>query len=426
MKNILIKLIPFLRAVLVGFRTGFIEMMSHKLRSFLSLLGVMLGVGALVAMLTVVGGVDDFMEREMGSFAGRVGMSDADPPEDNREKLAWSRSPGFRFSDASFLEQHVPEVASVFKTIMQRSHMAIGNQNERIRTMGTNADHLASETNVFLKTGRFFKEKEYQEGLAVCVLSWRLEERLLKAKGLDPAEQTLVGEKIGLFGKQFHVIGVFELKNKMFRRWHYERLIYMPIKAMQRYVSGYNPDPGFITIEVSDVKNLEDQIAQIGHQLARHHRSVEDFEFHVFNFLEEFMQLLRNVNILFGFIAAASMLVGGLGIMNVMLSSISERIREIGIRKALGASSTQVFVQFLTETVTLSLTGGSVGALIGALPVVFADQIYEAINHLIRPQLHTSHLFLVLFVVVFIGVVFGMYPAVKASRLNPIDALRYE
>jgi putative ABC transport system permease protein len=112
--------------------------------------------------------------------------------------------------------------------------------------------------------------------------------------------------------------------------------------------------------------------------------------------------------------------------MNVMLSSLSERLHEIGVRKAIGASTRQIFVQFLTETVVLSFSGGTIGALIGSLPAWLADSIYKATGETIRPQLEFVHIIFVFVIVVLVGIIFGLYPAIKAARLNPVEALRYQ
>lgn len=408
----------------VGMFTGIREMRMHKLRSFLSLIGVMLGVSALVAMLTIVGGVDDYMKREIGSIAGRVGIHSEDPPTDNNDILAASRSPGFRFKDLDYLESQ-KEVNKVFRTIGKRQEIPIGKRSVSCRIAGTNKENIEAEKNVIISEGRFFDDEEYNKGLPVCVISWQLAEYLNEQNKEDTPVDP-IGKTMVVFNKRFYIIGVFETKSKQFQVWQFRHLIYVPLLAMERYSTGFNSDPGFATFEIKKVDDLNNQIAIVGEKLARHHRSVEDFEFQLFEFINEFIKVLQNVKILFAVIAVASLSVGGLGIMNVMLSSLSERIREIGIRKAIGASSKQIFIQFLTETVTLSLTGGMVGAFIGSLLIIFSEAIYKATGNLIKPQLEPLHMIIVFFVVVFLGVVFGLYPAVKASRLNPVDALRYE
>ncbi len=127
-----------------------------------------------------------------------------------------------------------------------------------------------------------------------------------------------------------------------------------------------------------------------------------------------------------GLISVISLLVGGLSIMNVMLSSISERIKEIGIRKSLGATSIDIFVQFLTESLTLCVIGGAAGSLVGILPVFFKESVKASTQGAVEPTIYIAHFMYVFIIIVGLGVIFGLYPAFKASRMDPIDALRYE
>jgi putative ABC transport system permease protein len=195
---------------------------------------------------------------------------------------------------------------------------------------------------------------------------------------------------------------------------------------MRRLVTGTDPQPGSVRVLVHDPKKIAESLRGIVPVLRTRHRGADDFEIRTADWVDETRRMLDNAALLMGIVSVISLLVGGLSIMNVMLSSISERIHEIGVRKALGAKRLQIFVQFTVETVTLSCMGGAVGMVLGLTPLLFRKAISTSTDGAIEPTLYLTHLFGVFGVVVLFGVIFGLYPALKASRMNPVDALRYE
>jgi putative ABC transport system permease protein len=180
-------------------------------------------------------------------------------------------------------------------------------------------------------------------------------------------------------------------------------------------------------VVVTDAQRFDEQTGRIARLLTGLHRGVTDFEYHGAEWADNMKRMMNNIQLIMGLLAGVSLLVGGLGIMNVMLSSISERIKEIGVRKALGARRAQIFIQFLAETTTLSCTGGAIGGLLGLAPkVFFGEAIKKSTQGVMMPTILPEHALIVLLTIVLVGVVFGLYPAVKASRMDPVDALRYE
>jgi putative ABC transport system permease protein len=200
----------------------------------------------------------------------------------------------------------------------------------------------------------------------------------------------------------------------------------VPIKTMMYRISGTDPDPGVVQVQLNSADNVKENSRRVASTLMEKHRGVEDFEYRTAEWLDEISSMLNNVSLLMGILSLLSLSAGGLSIMNVMLSSISERIREIGTRKALGADNYQIFVQFITETVTLSITGGVFGVIIGSAPLLFKEAILRSTDGVIEPTILLSHLLFIVSLIVGIGVIFGLYPAIKAYRMNPVDALRYE
>jgi putative ABC transport system permease protein len=212
----------------------------------------------------------------------------------------------------------------------------------------------------------------------------------------------------------------------MYKPWQLRRVVILPIRAMQNYLVGFDPDPGIVQVRLKDPEMVKEDAERISATLKARHRGVMDFEYRTADRLDEVMGMLRNATLLIMILSTISLTVGGLSIMNVMLSSISERVREIGVRKALGASDLQIFVQFITESVALSCIGGCVGAALGTLPLFFKGAIQRSTDGSIIPTILPEHVLYVSLVIIGVGVFFGLYPAIKASRMNPIDALRYE
>jgi putative ABC transport system permease protein len=406
-----------------------VEMWGHKLRSFLSVLGVLLGVASLVAMLTLVSGIDVFLRQKIGKWAGMLSISKKwDLPQS--EQIAASRSPGIRYSDGSYLEGTAPsEVGSVLEYIDRTGLVfTVGEADNWVKVHGVGPATWADEMeNLELAQGRWLNDKDYELGTKNCVISWGLEERIaprLRKIGKDSLD--LVGTTLSFRNVRFTIVGSFRPKDPDSPLWHLRRTVTIPIRTMQRYLSGQDPDPGAVQLYMTDPTKLEEQAQTVNRALITRHRGVQDFDYHTSDWVEQITSMFKNISLLMSIISAVALLVGGLGIMNVMLSSISERIKEIGVRKALGATNFQIFVQFIAETTTLSCMGGVLGAGLGCAPLFFKEAIKKSTGGAIEPSLLPVYILLTFIIIVAVGIVFGLYPALKASRMNPVDALRYE
>ncbi len=420
-------MVKIIQSILVGFRMSFIEMASHKLRSLLSILGVMLGVASLVAMLTLIAGIDVFLNEKMGRWAGSIWIREIrDPPDD--QKISWSRSPSLRYSDGRYLEKFAKDVKHFYPAIERRGEIHVAGRKERGGLKGVDITSLENDLeNMHLSKGRPFSDDDYKKGTRVCLISWELKERLQRQMTMNHFEDTTVISRDLLYKNvRMKIIGIFSPDDPDFKPWHLRRRVFVPITTMQKHITGYDPHPGYLWMAVKDAKNILTQAANISRVLKVRHRGVEDFEFRTAEWLEEIRTMLNNISLLMTVVSVIALLVGGLSIMNVMLSSISERIYEIGIRKALGAQTLQIFIQFITETVTLSITGGTFGVFLGMLPMAFREGIKQSTEGAVEPTVVVIHLIYVFCIIVGVGIVFGLYPAIKASRMNPIEALRYE
>lgn len=415
------------QSIKVGIITALIEMKAHKLRSGLSVLGVMLGVASLVAMLSLVGGIDVFLNVRMGKWAGSIWFR---PTQEisAKKNIAFSRSMGMRLSDGHYLKSSAKETKEFYPKIEQYGIIYIVGQKRKASVRGMDAFTISDEMENFkVEKGRWLNNNDQKLGTTVCMISWRIADRICDIMQYENREK-LIGKKCNYKGLPLQIVGIFEPKNPDSKPWHWRRAIVTPLKTAQKYIAGIDPNPGSLRILVTDPEQIKDQAVKISKHLEQNHRGVEDFEYQTAEWLEEISSLLENVNLLMWIVSMLSLIIGGLSIMNVMLSSIAERIHEIGVRKALGAQTSQIFIQFIAESSTLSMVGGIIGIGLGMIPMIpgIREAIRKSTDGSIEPTILVSHIIYVCIIIVSVGIVFGLYPAIKASRMDPIDALRYE
>ncbi len=413
------------RSVIVGFKMALIEMGTHLLRSILSMTGVMLGVASLMIMLTLIGGIDVFLNVKMVKWVGSVWFwKKAEPALE--EKITWSRSRGLRLSDADYLKENSTLVKDVPLVITRHIDIPFKNESMLCVVRGLNMQSLVLDTdNIYIAKGRWIDQNDLDMASKNCVISEDVAKKVMKKYALKSIDE-VNGTTLTVRSVQLTVVGYYRFKEENHQPWHLKKGIIIPLQTMIDRISGADPDPGTIMVQLNSAQDVKANASRVATKLIEKHRGVEDFEYRTAEWLDQITSMLNNVSLLMGIISLLSLTAGGLSIMNVMLSSISERIREIGTRKALGADNYQIFVQFITETVTLSITGGLFGVILGSAPLLFKEEIYRSTDGVIEPTILLSHLLFIVTLIVSIGVLFGLYPAIKACRMNPVEALRYE
>lgn len=421
--------IPLWRAVpealSIGCATALSEMRTHRLRSLLSMTGIFLGVTSMLAMLTLIGGINRFIHDKMALWVGAVWFN-ALPESEPEQHATWQRSPGLRLSDGAYLEQNSPYVRRPLNMIAELGRVSLGDQSEEVIVRGLDQPTFdLDRRHIVPGHGRWLQPHDYRLGTRVCVISWELEQTLVERLRLASGRQ-LLGRRLVYKGHDFAIVGSFHPRDWNFRPWHLGRSVLFPLATLRRDVKGGDPDPGRLQMQVRDPAHLAFQAGRIATTLRERHRGVSDFTYETADFMEEVGRTLANVRLLMAVISVLALSVGGLSIMNVMLSSVAERVQEIGVRKALGAQNVQISAQFLAESITLSAVGGGLGGLAGLFPLAFKDALTQATDGVVEPVFLLSHALVVVGTVFAMGVLFGLYPALRACRLRPVEALRYE
>lgn len=386
----------------------------NKLRSFLTTLGIIIGVGSVVAMVHLGQSATQTVTDEISSIGSNLLFVIPGSAQRGPGGLR-TMAESFELADVEAIEREIPGILAA-PAITTNATVVIGNANETIPVVGTNNNYFAVR-NHEIAYGRAFEEDELSAGSAVCIIGTTLIDEMYL--GQEPIGTTL---RVGRTACR--VIGVLEEKGQSMGQDR-DKTILMPVKAVQRRLVGE------LDVSVIYVSALIDgstgRVQKDIESLLRQRRNITSWkndDFYVRDTQDIAQALASTTNtmtILLGAIAAVSLLVGGIGIMNIMLVSVTERTREIGIRLAIGARARDVLMQFLVESIALSTLGGMIGLLLGI------GGTWLATSRLDMPFILSPGVMLLGFSFsVGIGVIFGFFPARKAARLNPIDALRHE
>ena len=392
----------------------------NKMRSALTMLGIIIGVGAVIAMLAIGTGASEKITQQISSIGSNLIIILPGSTTSGGLRMGMGSQPTLTRDDADAIVKECSAVQEAAPVLNGAAQIVYSNQNWSTGVYGTTASMLIIR-DWPLSYGRAFTEQDIRNATKVAILGQTVVENLFGS--IDP-----VGQMIRIKKVPFMVIGVLDRKGQSPQGQDQDDTIYIPVTTAQKKIFG-TAFPGMVRTIMVKAKSTEDlapaerQINELLRQ--RHHLSArQDNDFTVRN-LTQIMQVAEQstkvMTLLLGAIASVSLLVGGIGIMNIMLVSVTERTREIGIRMAVGAKTWDIRLQFIIEALTLSLIGGLAGILTGITgsKLISALAGWSTIVSVLSILLAFGFSGLV-------GIFFGFYPAYKASLLNPIDALRYE
>ncbi|MBE3124214.1 MAG: ABC transporter permease [Acidobacteria bacterium] len=401
-------------------RVAFRALARNKMRSFLTALGIIIGVGAVIAMVSIGEGAKRGIESRFAAMG--TNLLFVSPGSQNARGVhgGWGSVQTLKEDDSAAIGQECPAVMYVSPSVNARAQTVYGNKNWNTSISGTGARY-PEVRNWDVEFGAYFDDNMVKSAAKVCVLGADVKTNLFEDE--DP-----VGKVIRIKKIPFKVLGVLKKRGESGGFGSRDDMIAIPYTTAMRRLQGIDYIQSVDVRAVSASQMAEAQ-AQIEDLLRVRHRiapGAED-DFTVRNMseiAETAAEATKMMTVLLGSIASISLLVGGIGIMNIMLVSVTERIREIGLRMAVGARERDILLQFLTEAIVLSLMGGliGIGFGIGASKLVKKIKMFASFNTVVSIE---SVLMAFLFAAT-IGIFFGFYPARKASRLDPIEALRYE
>lgn len=392
----------------------------NKMRSILTSLGIIIGVSAVIIMLAVGSGASKKIAKDMESMGSNLLMVRSASANSGGVRMGFGTKPSLTLKDADAISKNCRGILAVAPYSSGTEQLTYGNQNWSTTVGGTTASYLFIR-NYEISNGRNITGEDVQNNAKIAIIGNTVATELFG--DVDPINKTM---RIG--SVPFKIVGLLKTKGQSGMGMDQDDLVFIPITTAQKKVFGTD-FPGtvkMINVKATDSEILDSTQEDITDLLKKRHHigKTQDNDFEIRN-LAEMQETIKSsaktMSILLGAIASVSLLVGGIGIMNIMLVSVTERTKEIGIRMAIGAKASDIRIQFLIESFLLSIIGGIVGVIIvvvGAKSIELFSSMSIAISGFsIALALGFSGA---------IGVLFGYYPAYKASLLNPIDALRYE
>jgi putative ABC transport system permease protein len=390
------------------------EIKRNVMRSVLTILGIVIGTAAVIIMVTIGGGATAQVKEQIASMGSNLLMI---TPGKRLGPGQSSDTVLFKVNDGEAISRDISSIAAVAPVSSKSIQAVFGNENWSTMVTGSDNQYF-KVTKRSVRTGRQFSDSELRAGAAACIVGETVRQKLFG--GHVP-----LGENIRLEKLSCQIIGILEAKGQSTMGTDQDDIVVIPLRTYQRRISG-NQDIAMFQVSVKEGASTDkaQQDIQLLLRERRHLSPSDDDNFNVMDMKEISTMLTSTTQMLTALlsaVAAVSLLVGGIGIMNIMLVSVTERTREIGIRLAIGAFENEVLMQFLVEAVVLASFGGLIGIILALVVSVWLASVLHV------PFIFNTGIVLVAFLFsAAVGVIFGYFPALKAARMDPIEALRHE
>jgi putative ABC transport system permease protein len=407
---------PILMAVNEAIGIGLQGIRAYKMRAFLTILGVVMGIMTVTGMSSIVAGLNSSMARQIATLGSSTIFIRPQAPGEYLDDDEWRRRKGLTLDEVEMIAAKPAVKAVAPLQLIPIENVKYGTERAReAQVLGTTAAYEEVHES-YVEKGRFLSGSDVDRGAHVVVIGVDIADALFPF--VDP-----IDKRIMLDGRPFRVIGVLQRKGKFLFR-SMDNIVLVPINSIQKQDRRFN----FIVADVKPISpgHIEAAIDQTREAMRRYRKLkyLQKDNFGIFGqdtLTDLYQQITGGIYMVMIAISSIGLLVGGVGVMNIMLVSVTERTREIGVRKALGATKRDILWQFLTEAMTLTGAGGVIGILIGAV-AAFLINTFSPFPALVQP----TWVILAFTTSMAVGLTFGLWPAAKAARLDPIEALRYE